>query len=280
MDWLLDPLSYEFMRQALMAGVLMGVLCPIVGTYLLVQRMALLGDVVAHAVLPGLAIANFLNIPLITGAFVFGMFGTFVTGWIRSQSKVKVDAAMAITLSSFFSLGIILLTSLRSRFDLEELLFGDILSIAPADVWEIGFVMLAVLIAVKVFYKELLFFTFDPSGAEAVGLPVAAINFGLLAAITLTIVASMKTVGFILVVALMVSPAAAAYLLTKELHWMMAVGAGLGVFSSLTGMYISYYFDTPSGPAIALTLFACFLLALLFSPSQGILTRSRGQSNA
>lgn len=276
MDWLLDPLNYEFMRQALTAGVLMGILCPIVGTYLLVQRMALLGDVVAHAVLPGLAIANFLNIPLLAGAFVSGMLGTFVTGWIRSHSKVKVDAAMAITFSSFFSLGIALLTSLRSRLDLEELLFGDILSIAPADVWEIGFVTLAVSIGVKVFYKELLFFTFDPLGAEAVGLPVAAMNVGLMAAITLTIVASIKAVGVILVVALMVSPAAAAYLLTKELHWMMVVGAGLGVFSSLAGMYISYYLNTPSGPAIALTLFACFLLALLFSPSQGILTRSRG----
>ena len=276
MDWLLDPLNYEFMRQALTAGVLMGILCPIVGTYLLVQRMALLGDVVAHAVLPGLAIANFLNIPLLAGAFVSGMLGTFVTGWIRSHSKVKVDAAMAITFSSFFSLGIALLTSLRSRLDLEELLFGDILSIAPADVWEIGFVTLAVSIGVKVFYKELLFFTFDPLGAEAVGLPVAAMNVGLMAAITLTIVASIKAVGVILVVALMVSPAAAAYLLTKELHWMMVVGAGLGVFSSLTGMYVSYYLNTPSGPAIALTLFACFLLALLFSPSQGILTRGRG----
>lgn len=280
MDWLLDPLSYEFMQQALTAGVLMGILCPIVGTYLIVQRMALLGDVVAHAVLPGLAIANFLNIPLITGAFVFGMFATFVTGWIRSQSKVKVDAAMAITLSSFFSLGIVLLTSLRTRLDLEELLFGDILSIAPTDVWEIGFVMLTVLIGVKVFYKELLFFTFDPLGAEAIGLSVTAMNVGLTAAITLTIVASIKAVGFILVVALMVSPAAAAYLLTKELHWMMGVGAGFGVLSSLTGMYISYYFDTPSGPAIALTLFTCFLLALLFSPSQGILTRGRGRAKA
>lgn len=279
MDWLLDPLSYEFMRQALMAGVLMGILCPIVGTYLLVQRMALLGDVVAHAVLPGLAIANFLNIPLIIGAFVFGMFGTFVMDWIRSQSKVKVDAAMAITLSSFFSLGIILLTSLRSRFDLEDLLFGDILSIAPADVWEIGFVTLVVSVGVKLFYRPLLFFTFDPLGAEAIGLPVTVMNFGLTAAITLTIVASIKAVGFILVVALMVSPAAAAYLLTTELHWMMGVGAGLGVLSCLMGMYISYYFDTPSGPAIALTLFACFLLALLLSPSQGILTRRRGQSN-
>ncbi|MEL6130769.1 MAG: metal ABC transporter permease [Cyanobacteria bacterium J06626_18] len=276
MDWLLEPLSYEFMRQSLIAGVLMGILCPIVGTYLLVQRMALFGDVVAHAVLPGLAIANFLEIPLIIGAFVFGMLGTFVTGWIRAQSKVKVDAAMAITLSSFFSLGIILLTSLRTRFDLEELLFGDILSITPRDVWEIGFVTLAVLIGVKIFYRSLLFFTFDPLGAEAIGLPVTALNVGLMAAITLTIVASIKAVGFILVVALMISPAAAAYLLTKELHWMMAVGAGLGMLSCLTGMYISYYLDTPSGPAIALTLFACFLLSLLFSPSQGILTRRRG----
>ena len=275
MDWLLDPFSYEFMRQALMAGVLIGILCPIIGTYLIVQRMALLGDVVAHAVLPGLAIANFLNFPLLTGAFISGMFSTFVTSWIRSQSKVKVDTAMAITFSSFFSLGVILLTGLRSRLDLEELLFGDILSITPADVWQIGLITLGVLLSVKVFYKELLFFTFDRLGAEAVGLPVAAINFGLMAAITVTIVASMKTVGVILVVALMVSPAAAAYLLTKELHWMMLVGAGLGVFACMVGMYISYYLNTPSGPAIALTLFACFLLALLFSPSQGILTRNR-----
>lgn len=273
MNWLLDPFTYEFMRQALMAGVLIGILCPVIGTYLIVQRMALLGDVVAHAVLPGLAIANFLNFPLIAGAFISGMFSTFVTSWIRSQSKVKVDTAMAITFSSFFSLGITLLTGLRSRLDLEELLFGDILSITPADVREIGLITLAVLLAVKVFYKELLFFTFDRLGAEAVGLPVAAINVGLMAAITLTIVASIKTVGVILVVALMVSPAAAAYLLTKELHWMMIIGSGLGVLSCLIGMYISYYFNTPSGPAIALTLFTCFLLTLLFSPTQGILTR-------
>ncbi|MEL6455023.1 MAG: metal ABC transporter permease [Cyanobacteria bacterium J06623_5] len=274
MDWLLDPLSYEFMRQALMAGVLIGILCPIVGTYLIVQRMAMLGDVIAHAILPGLAIANFLNLPLLTGAFISGIFSTFVTSWIRLQSKVKVDTAMAITFSSFFSLGVALLTSLRTRLDLQHLLFGDILSITPAEVREIGLIAIGVLVAVKVFYKELLFFTFDRLGAEAVGLPVNAINFGLMAAITLTIIASIKMVGVILVVALMVSPAAAAYLLTTELHWMMAVGSGIGVLSCMIGMYISYYFNTPSGPAIALTLFACFLLALLFSPSQGILTRN------
>ena len=275
MDWLLDPFNYEFMRLALMAGVLIGILCPIVGAYLLVQRMAMLGDVISHAILPGLAIANFLNLPLLTGAFISGIFSTFVTTWIRLQSKVKVDTAMAITFSSFFSLGVVLLASLRTRLDLQHLLFGDILSITPAEIREIALIATGVLLAVKFLYKELLFFTFDRLGAEAIGLPVNALNFGLMTAITLTIIASIKMVGVILVVALMISPAAAAYLLTNELHWMMAVGSAVGVLSCLTGMYISYYFNTPSGPAIALTLFACFLLALLFSPSQGILTSDR-----
>lgn len=272
MDWLLDPFNYDFMRQALLAGVLIGILCPVVGTYLIVQQMALLGDVVAHAVLPGLAIANFLQIPLLLGAFISGMVSTFVTTWIQSQSKVKVDTAMAITFSSFFALGITLLTTLRSRLDLEELLFGDILGITTADIWQIGLITLVILIAIKIFYKELLFFTFDRLGAEASGLPVASLNLGLMAGITLAIVAGMKTVGVILVMALMISPAAAASLLTTELHWMMIIGSGMGVGSSVVGMYISYFLDIPSGPAITLTLFGCFLLTLLFSPSQGVLT--------
>ena len=273
MDWLLDPLTYDFMRQALVASLLVGVVCPIVGTYLIVQRMAMLGDVVAHGVLPGLAIATFLRLPILAGAFVMGLFSTFVIAWIRSQSRIKVDTAMAITFSTFFSLGITLLTVFRSQVDLEQLLFGDILSISTADVLQIALITGLVLIGVKLFYKELLFFTFDPLGAEALGLPVQAINFGLMAAITLTIIAGMKTVGVILVVALMVGPAATAYLLVKELHWMMGLGAVLGVLFGVVGMYSSYYLDIPSGPAIGLTVFGGFLLALLFSPRQGILTR-------
>jgi manganese/iron transport system permease protein len=273
MDWLLDPLSYDFMRQALVASVLVGLLCPIVGTYLIVQRMAMLGDVVAHGVLPGLAIATFLDLPILAGAFIFGLFSTFVIAWIRNQSRIKVDTAMAITFSTFFSLGITLLTVFRSRIDLEQLLFGDILSITPEDVRQIALITGLVLIGVKLFYKELLFFTFDPLGAEALGLPIQAINLGLMAAITLAIIAGMKTVGVILVVALMVGPAATAYLLVKELHWMMAVGSLLGVLFGLVGMYGSYYLDIPSGPAIGLTVFGGFLLALLFSPRQGIVTR-------
>ncbi|MGB5974929.1 MAG: metal ABC transporter permease [Nodosilinea sp.] len=273
MNWLLDPLAYDFMRQALLASLLVGILCPVVGTYLIVQRMAMLGDVVAHGVLPGLAIASFFNLPILLGAFAMGLFSTFVIAWIRAQSRIKVDTAMAITFSTFFSLGITLLTVFRSRVSLEELLFGDILSISPGDVWQITAIAGLVLAAVGLFYKELLFFTFDPLGAEALGVPVYYLNFGLMAAITLAIIAGMKTVGVVLVVALMVGPAATAYLLVKELHWMMTLGAVFGVLFGSIGMYGSYYLDIPAGPAIGLTVFGGFLLALLFSPGQGIVGR-------
>ncbi len=272
LDWLLDPLGYEFMRNALTMGVVVGMLCPIVGTYLVVQRMSLMGDVIAHAVLPGLAIANFVGVEILIGAFLSGLLSTFVIAWIRSQSRVKVDAAMALTFASFFALGITLLTLLRSRLDLEALLFGDILGVTQRAVWQTVIIAAIVLLFIKIFYKELLFYTFDRLGAEAVGLPVNAIYLGLMAGITITIVASMQAVGVILVIALMVGPAMTAYLLVKELHLMMGVGALLGILSSLVGMYASFYFDLPSGPAIALVIFGLFILALLFSPTQGILT--------
>ena len=274
MDGLISPLSYDFMRQALVASVLVGILCPVVGTYLIVQRMAMLGDVVAHGVLPGLAIAQVLRLPTLVGAFAMGLCSTAVIAWIRRQSRIKADTAMAITFSTFFSLGITLLTVLQTPLSLEELLFGDILSITPQDLGQIALITVLVLMGVKLFYKELLFFTFDPLGAEALGLPVQAINLGLTAAITLAIIAGIKTVGVILVVALMVGPAATAYLLVKELHWMMVWGAVFGVLFGVIGMYASYYLDIPSGPAIGLTVFVGFLLALLFSPHQGILTRN------
>ena len=273
LNWLMEPLGYEFMQNALAVGILTGILCPVVGTYLIVQRMALLGDVIAHAVLPGLAIAFFWGVDILIGAFISGLLSTFVIAWIRTQSRVKVDAAMALTFSSFFSLGIILITLLKSKLDLDSLLFGDILGVTPSDVQRTAIITLIVLILVKLFYKELLFYTFDKLGAQALGFPVNALHFGLMAAITLTIVASMQTVGVVLVISLLVGPGITAYLLVKELHQVMIVGAILGVIVSISGVYSSYYFNIPSGPAIVLVTFSLFLLALLFSPSQGILTR-------
>ncbi len=272
-NWLIEPLGYEFMRNALYVGILVGILCPVVGIYLIVQRLALLGDVIAHAVLPGLAIAFFFKVNILIGAFISGSFSTLVIAWIRSQSRVKADAAMAVTFSGFFALGITLITLFKSKLDLDSFLFGDILGVTTDDVKRTAVITIIVLLLVRLFYKELLFFTFDKLGAQAQGFPVNALHYGLMAAITLTIVASMQTVGVVLVISLLVGPGITAYLLVKELHHIMGIGAIIGVIAGVIGIYSSYYLNIPSGPAIVLVIFGLFLLALLFSPSQGILTR-------
>ncbi|MUL34891.1 metal ABC transporter permease [Gloeocapsopsis dulcis] len=273
MDWLIEPLTFEFMRHAIATAVLLGILCAVVGSYLIVQRMGLLGDVIAHAVLPGLAIAFFFGLDIYLGAFVSGTLSTFVITWIESQSRIKVDVAMALVFSGFLALGITLITVLRSKLDLHQFLFGDILGVTITDVWQTLFITIFVLLLVRLFYKELLFYTFDPLGAQAIGLPVKLIHFGLNAAITLTIIASMQAVGVVLVVSLLVGPGITAYMLVKELHQMMVIGAFFGIISSVSGMYLSYYLNIPSGAAIVLVVSGLFLLALLFSPHQGILTQ-------
>jgi manganese/iron transport system permease protein len=272
LQWLLEPLNFEFMRNALMVGVLVGVLCPVVGTYLLVQRMALLGDVMAHSVLPGLAIAFFLKINILIGAFVSGIISALLIAWIRSQTRVKVDAAMALIFSSFFALGVLLITLLRNKLDLDSFLFGDILGVTQADVIRTTVITVIVLSLIRIFYKELFFYTFDRLGAQAIGLPIDLIYIGLMSGVTLTIIASMQTIGVVLVVALLVGPATTAYLLVKELHHMMGLGALLGAITSLIGMYTSYYLNVPSGPCIVLISFGFFVMAVLFSPTQGVLT--------
>ncbi|CAN1211800.1 metal ABC transporter permease [Tumidithrix helvetica PCC 7403] len=270
---LLEPLSYGFMQNALVIGILIGILCPIVGTYLIVQRMSLLGDVMAHSVLPGLAIAFYLRVNILIGAFVSGIISAFLIAWIRTQTRVKVDAAMALIFSSFFALGVMLITLLRNKLDLDSFLFGDILGTTVEDVWRTAIVTAIVLGLVKLFYQVLLYYTFDPLGAQAIGLPAGLIYLGLMSAVTLTIIASMQTVGVVLVVAMLIGPGITAYLLVKQLHHMMLLGAGIGATSSIVGLYVSYYSNTPSGPAIVLVSFSLFVLALMFSPSQGILTR-------
>ena len=272
-NFLIEPLSFEFMRLALLAAILLGILCAVVGTYLIVQGMGLLGDVIAHAVLPGLAIAFFFGFDIFIGAFISGTLSTFVITWIQSQSRVKVDVAMALVFSGFLALGITLITVLKSKLDLHQFLFGDILGVTTTDVMRTGAIAILILLLVKLFYKELLFYTFDPLGAQAMGLPVTVIRFGLTAAITLTIIASMQAVGVVLIVSLLIAPGITAYLLVKELHQMMICGAIIGIISSVAGMYISYYLNVPSGAAIVLVVSGLFLLTLLFSPTQGILTR-------
>ncbi|WP_414530696.1 metal ABC transporter permease [Nodularia chucula] len=276
---LIEPLQYSFMQRSLVIAIIVGLLCAVVGSYLMVQRLALLGDAISHSVLPGLAIAFMLGGNIYIGAFIAGVVSTMAIAWIQTRSPIKEDAAMGIVLSAFFALGITLITIIQKdqKIDLSHFLFGNILGVTSDEVRDTAIIAAIVLIIIFLLYKELLFYTFDPLGAQAAGLPVNRLNFGLMVLISLTIVASMKTVGVILVLALLITPGATAYLLVKRLHQVMILGALIGVTSSISGMYLSYYYNLPSGPAIVLVASGIFLLALLFSPRHGIFTSRLNQ---
>jgi len=279
LEILIEPLQYGFMQRSLMTAILVGIICAVVGSYLMVQRLALLGESVSHSVLPGVAIAFILGVDIFLGAFITGVISAVMIAWVRTRSPVKEDAAMGIIYSAFFSLGITLITIVQknNKIDLLHFLFGNILGVTTRDVINTSVIAVIVVGAIALLYKELLFYTFDPEGAQASGLPINLLDFGLIILMSLTIVASLTTVGLALVVALLITPGATAYLLVKRLHQMMILGAVIGVLASISGMYLSYYFNIPSGPAIVMVAFGFFMLAFLFSPTHGVLTHpSRG----
>ena len=283
LEILIEPLQYGFMQRSLITAILVGIICAAVGSYLMVQRLALLGESVSHSVLPGVAIAFILGIDIFLGAFIAGVVSAVMIAWVRTRSPVKEDAAMGIIYSAFFSLGITLITIVQknNKIDLLHFLFGNILGVTTRDVINTAVIAVVVIGAIALLYKELLFYTFDPEGAQASGLPINLLDFGLIILMSLTIVASLTTVGLALVVAMLITPGATAYLLVKRLHQMMMLGAVIGVMASISGMYLSYYFNIPSGPAIVMVAFGFFMFAFLFSPTHGVLTHpSRGQGFA
>jgi len=271
----IEPLQSGFMQRSLTIAILVGIICALVGSYLMVQRLALLGDAISHSVMPGLAVAYLVGTNIFVGAFIAGLLSTALITLIRTRSPIKEDAAMGIVFSSFFALGITLITVIQkdNKIDLNHFLFGNILGVTLADVVTTAFISALVVGAIVLLFKELQFYTFDPTGAEAAGLPVNRLNFGLMMLISLTIVASLKAVGVILVLALLVTPGATAYLLVPRLHQVMILGAAIGVVSSIAGMYVSYYFNLPSGPAIVLVAASLFTLAFLFSPQHGLVVK-------
>ncbi|AFZ34396.1 ABC-3 protein [Stanieria cyanosphaera PCC 7437] len=274
LEALLEPLQYSFMQRSLVVAIIVGIICAVVGSYLMVQRLALLGDAISHSVLPGLAIAYLVGFNIFIGAFIAGIISTICINIIRTRSNLKEDTAMGIVFSAFFAFGITLITVIQkdNKIDLNHFLFGNILGVTASEVIDTLIIAVIVVSVVYFLYKELLFYSFDRLGAQAVGLPVHLLDLGLMMLIGLTIVASLKAVGVILVLALLITPAATAYLLVNRLHQVMFLGVAIAVTSSITGMYLSYFFNLPSGPAIVLVASGIFLLALLFSPTQGILT--------
>jgi manganese/iron transport system permease protein len=269
-NWLVEPLQLEFMRNALAIGFCLGIISAVVGSYLIVQQMSMMAGEIAHAVFPGIVLANFFGLNLLFGAFLSGLVSALLVGIISTRSRIKTDSAMALTLTSFLGIGILLTEILQTKeVDFSSILFGDILEVSTTDVWQTGLITIIVLAITRIFYRELLFYTFNPQGAKAYGLPTNLIYFGLLGAIAIVIVISIKILGILLVTALLIGPAITAYLLVKELHHMMILGSLINVISIWLGMYISYYLDVPSGAAIVIIIICFFSIALLFDREAG-----------
>jgi manganese/iron transport system permease protein len=264
LDFFLEPLQYNFMQRSLIVAILVGLLCSIVGSFLMVQRLSMLGDAISHSVMPGLALAFTLEAPMLLGALSAAIMSTIVISWINTEFSIKEDTAIGIVFASFFALGITLITLIQKehKIDLNHFLFGNILGVTAEDVLNTAIITLVVLLTIILIYKELLFYTFDALGAATIGLPVRELNFGLMTLVALTTVASMKAVGVVLVLALLIIPSATAYLLVSRLNQIMTIGSALGILSSIMGMYISYCFNIPSGPAIVLVSSSFFCIAI------------------
>ena len=268
---LVEPLMYVFMQRALLAALMVGVLCSVVGCYVVLRSMAFLGDALAHAILPGVAIAYLIHGNLTVGALIAAIVVALGIGFVSRQGVIREDTAIGILFAAALSLGVVLISSIQTyAVDLSHILFGNVLGVSTADLWLTGGLGLVVLLSVIVCYRPFLVISFDPVLAATLRLPAGLLNNLMLVLLALTIVVSLQTVGVGLVAAMLVTPAATAYLLTRRLRNMMLVSAGFGALASLVGLYISYYANVVSGAAVVLTATVFFLLAFLFAPQRGV----------
>ena len=274
-NWLVEPLQYEFMQRGMIAAVLVGIVCAVVGTYVVLRGMAFFGDALAHTILPGIAVGY-----LITGGARDTLFwwalGTAVIaalgiGAISKQAEIKEDTAIGIIFAGMFALGIALISTVRSyAVDLSHFLFGDVLGVSALSLWLIIIFGAIVLLTIGAFYKEFLTLSFDPILAATLRLPVNLLNNILLGLIAVTVAVSLQTVGVALMVAMLVTPAATAFLLTNRLPVMMALSALFAALSGVIGLYFSFYLSIASGAAIVLTATLFFLLAFLWKRMKSV----------
>jgi manganese/iron transport system permease protein len=271
-QFLIEPFSYAFMLRGLGAALIVGIVCPVLGTYVVLRGMAFFGDALAHIILPGVVIAFLLGWPLAAGALIVGVLAALAIGAISRRTEIQEDAAIGVVFAGAFALGVALISLQRSyAIDLAHILFGNLFGVSTTDLWLMGLLGLLVLGGVFAFYKEFLVLSFDLTLARTLRLPVTFLQNLLLVLLALVIVISIQAVGVALVLAMLVTPASAAYLITRRLPPMMLISATLGTIGGLLGLYLSYYLDIASGPAIVLVETAFFALVLAGSPRRGAL---------
>ena len=262
-EFLVAPFEFGFMQRALLGGVLVAAICALVGTYVVLRGLAFVGDALAHAAFPGVVIAYLLKGNIYLGAMLFALATALGVGVVSRHGRVSHDTAIGILFAGAFALGGLLMSTIQGyTVDLFSFLFGNVLGISERELWLVAFLGGVVVLTITVLYKELLLLSFDPTVAEAMGYPVQAFNHLLLGLIAVTIVISIQAVGIILVVALLVTPSATAYLLTQRFFQMMVLGVVLAALAAVIGLYLSYYLNVASGAAIVLVSTCLFFLTL------------------
>lgn len=276
MDWLTEPLAYDFMVRALLAAFMVGVVSAVLGAFIVLRGMAFFGDAVAHTILPGVVLAFLIGLPLAFGALVTGVLTALGIGALTSRGVLKEDTAIGVVFAGLFALGVAMLSATGNyTVDLAHFLFGNLLSVNNSDLWLIYLLGGAVLFVVFIFYKEFLVMTFDPVLAVTLRLPTTFLRYLLLVLMAVTIVISLQVVGIALMLAMLVTPAATASLLTRRLPSMMAVAGLIGAGAGIVGLYVSFYLNIAPGPTVVLVASAVFVVVFLFAPERGVLWSHR-----
>lgn len=263
METLLFPFQFAFMKNAFLMMAIIAVPTSLLSCYLVLKGWSLMGDAISHAVLPGIVIAFLLNIPLIIGAFVAGMFCALSTGFLSANSRVKQDTIMGIVFSGMFGFGLVLYTKITTDVHLDHILFGNMLGVSVQDLWTAGAIAALVAVVIIAKRREFMLHAFDPVQAQAVGLRVGWLHYGLLALISLTIVATLAAVGIILAIGLLIAPGAIAFLLTKRFALMLPIAVSVTMVSGFVGVYLSFFIDSAPAPTIILVLTVIFIAAFI-----------------
>lgn len=275
---LLEPFAYEYMIKAIVLSSLVGGVCAFLSSYLMLKGWSLIGDALSHAVVPGVAVAYALGLPYAVGAFFSGVLAALAILWVKSITKLREDAVIGFIFTTFFALGLFIISLNPTSVNVQEIIFGNILGIADEDVWQVVIVMGISLLFLLVFWKDLLLVFFDEIHAKAVGLSPKFYRLMFFSLLSACVVAALQTVGAILVIAMVITPGATAYQLTDRFRPMILMAGVIGVLTSGLGVYLSYYLDGATGGVIVSLQTILFLLAFLFSPKFGVLKRR--QANA
>ena len=264
-----QPFGFTFMLQAFAIVICVAIPTSILSCFLVLKGWSLMGDAISHSVLPGIVLAYLAGISFFVGAFAAGIFCALCTGFLKRNSRLKEDTVMGVVFSSMFALGLVLMTKIETDVHLDHVLFGDILGIGWRDVFDAGLITLLVLGLLVYKGRDIVVFIFDPQHAKAIGLPVSMIHYGLLSLLSLTIVGSLKAVGMILVIAMLITPGATSLLLTEQFRSMVAISVAMSVACSLTGVYLSFFIDSAPAPTIIVLMTSIFILVFFFSSLRG-----------